>query len=61
MTRGPEAILAKGSSVEMVLDRPLTYQDTDLDFSKAPPTAPISEGGANAPQRRGWNSRIPLF
>jgi type IV secretion system protein VirB10 len=42
MTRGPEAILAKGSSVEMVLDRPLTYQQTDLDFSNAPPRSAIS-------------------
>lgn len=59
-TRGPEAILAKGSSVEMFLDRPLTYHDNDLDFSNAPPRAPISEGGTNAPQRRGSTPRIPI-
>jgi hypothetical protein len=45
-TRGPEAVLTKGSTVEMVLDRPLTFQPTDLDFEHAPPRAKLSEGQA---------------
>jgi type IV secretion system protein VirB10 len=61
LTRGPEATLAKGSSVEMVLDRPLTFEDTDLDFSNVPPVAPISEGGSRAnTQPRGWTPRVPI-
>jgi len=34
-TRGPEAVLAKGTTVEMILDRPVNFQETELDFSKS--------------------------
>ena len=37
LTRGPDVVLQKGSVVEMVLDRELTYAPTELDFSSAPP------------------------
>ena len=30
LTRGPDAILAKGSTIEMVLDRPLTFGEAEL-------------------------------
>src|SRR5215813_5645867 len=33
LTRGPDAILAKGSTIEMILDRTLTFNDAELDFS----------------------------
>jgi hypothetical protein len=32
LSRGPEAVLAKGSSLEMVLDRPLQFKASELDF-----------------------------
>lgn len=32
-TRGPEAVLTKGSTVEMVLDRPLRFDSSDLEQS----------------------------
>jgi type IV secretion system protein VirB10 len=35
-TRGPDAILAKGTTIEMMLDRTVTFEDTELDFSNAP-------------------------
>lgn len=35
-SRGPEAILPKGSSVEMVLDRPLVYTHDELNTEVAP-------------------------
>src|SRR6266567_6804429 len=34
VSRGPDAILAKGSSLEMVLDRPLLYNETELNFGQ---------------------------
>jgi hypothetical protein len=37
LTRGPDAVLAKGTAVEMILDRQLTYNSSELDFSNAPP------------------------
>jgi type IV secretion system protein VirB10 len=41
-TRGPDAVLAKGATVEMVLDRDLTFTESDLDFAnyQAPRMAP---------------------
>jgi type IV secretion system protein VirB10 len=61
LTRGPDATLTKGSTVEMVLDRPLTFGEDELNFSNAPPRAPLSEGTPAAPaqQRRGWSPRLP--
>jgi hypothetical protein len=35
VTRGPDAVLARGTTMEMVLDRPIGFQDSELDFSKA--------------------------
>ena len=45
LTRGPDAVLAKGTTVEMVLDRQLVYLDSELDFSKAPPQFRGGDGG----------------
>lgn len=61
LTRGPDATLSKGSTVEMVLDRSLTFQASDLDFSNVPPRAALSEGGARTPQqqRRRLSPGIP--
>lgn len=36
-TRGPDAILPRGSTVDMVLDRPLTFSETDLNFGNYQP------------------------
>lgn len=36
LTRGPDAVLAKGTTLEMVLDRPITFDDTELDFASTP-------------------------
>jgi type IV secretion system protein VirB10 len=34
LTRGPDAVLAKGSTIEMVLDRPLTFAATEVNFGR---------------------------
>jgi type IV secretion system protein VirB10 len=31
LSRGPDAVLAKGSTLEMVLDRPLSFEEQELD------------------------------
>jgi hypothetical protein len=59
LTRGPEAMLPRGSTVEMVLDRSLSFRDDDLDFSKAPAHAPLSEGNTPPRESRGLSSRFP--
>lgn len=40
LTRGPDAVLEKGTSVEMMLDRELIYTDSELDFSRSAPSTP---------------------
>ena len=42
LTRGPEAELAKGSTIEMVLDRPLTFAADEVNFTnyRARPLSP---------------------
>jgi hypothetical protein len=42
-TRGPDAVLSRGSTVEMVLDRSVTFSDADLNFGNyQPPHAAVS-------------------
>jgi len=36
-TRGPDAVLSKGSTVEMVLDRPVSFTDSELNFGNYQP------------------------
>jgi len=51
-TRGAEAVLAKGSTVEMVLDRKLDFNDEDITFT--PGAVRIRETGTGPlPSRRG--------
>lgn len=61
MSHGPDAMLSRGSTVEMTLDRPLQFSAGDVDFHNAPPRGNLSEGGNRpAQQQRGWPSRSPL-
>ena len=33
LSRGPDAVLAQGTTIEMVMDRPITFQVSELDFA----------------------------
>jgi type IV secretion system protein VirB10 len=59
-TRGPDAVLARGSTVEMVLDRPVTFEDNDLNFTgtQAPRSA-VSSAPAAAPASSSTRKRWP--
>lgn len=60
LSRGPDAMLTKGSTFEMILDRPLLFRDSDLDLSNAPPHASLSEGAnPNSRPASGWQPRLP--
>ena len=37
ISRGPDAVIAKGSTVEMLLDRTIVFNENDVDFTNAPP------------------------
>lgn len=60
-SRGPDAVLAKGTTIEMVLDRPVSYTPAELEFGnyqapRAANTAPAPEGSKSntvpIPRRR---------
>ena len=50
-TRGPDAVLAKGTTLEMVLDRPVQFDEGELDFSNSPARRAGSDGGGPMPSR----------
>ena len=33
LSRGPDAVLARGSTLEMVLDRPISFNENELNFN----------------------------
>ena len=47
-SRGPDAILAKGSTLEMILDRPLLFTASELDFGAAQ-MRPVADSGGSGP------------
>ena len=52
LTRGPDAVLAKGTTVEMVLDRPLEFDASELDFANTGWHHSVSDGSGPLPSRR---------
>ena len=51
LTRGPDAVLAKGTTLEMVLERPLQFDEPEIDFT-ATMTRPSNASGGPLPSRR---------
>jgi hypothetical protein len=61
LTRGPDAVLAKGTTMEMVLDRPLQFNTADIDFRNSMPRAQSSDGPGPQPSRKLQNKHFPLL
>jgi type IV secretory pathway VirB10-like protein len=60
LTRGPEAILAKGTTIEMILDRKVEFDESELDFSNSQARRGGSGDGAGpVPSRHSQPSRYP--
>jgi hypothetical protein len=57
LTRGPDAVLAKGSTIEMVLDRDVSFHDVDLNFGNYQPPPPPNPSPELPPAK---TSGIPL-
>jgi len=55
LSRGPDAVLAKGTTMEMVLDRPLQFSTADIDFHNSMPRAQSSDGPGPQPSRKSQN------
>jgi type IV secretion system protein VirB10 len=65
LTRGPDAVLAKGSTIEMVTDRAIAFAETELNFSNAPAgSGHYSDGGGGpvtpSQKQGGLSRRLPL-
>jgi hypothetical protein len=56
LTRGPEAVLARGTTMEMVLDRQLQFTPAELDFSNS---MPGSHATTAAPAQKKPQSAFP--
>lgn len=48
LTRGPDAVLAKGSTIEMVLDRPLVFAAEEVNFTSTGGAGHYSDGAGPA-------------
>jgi hypothetical protein len=64
LTRGPDAVLAKGSTIEMVLDRPLVFEASEVNFTSTGSPGHFSDGGGPVPTNRnggllGAGRRLP--
>jgi type IV secretion system protein VirB10 len=61
LSRGPDAELARGSTVEMILDRPLLFTAKETDFSGAPMAPRMSDGPGPRPKTgTAGISRFPI-
>ena len=64
LTRGPEAVLAKGTTLEMVIDRPLIFAEDELVPGAMAPRRNIGEGPGPLPSQKqnggAFGRRFPL-
>ncbi len=45
LTRGPDAVLARGTTLEMLMDRSVSYTAAEVDFTGAQTHTPQNQGG----------------
>jgi hypothetical protein len=56
LSRGPDAVLEKGSTIEMVLDRTLQFEESELDFSGTGPRRATGSGPGRTPSQKNSSS-----
>jgi len=54
LSRGPDAVLAKGTTVEMITDRPLQFAKNEIEFGMVPPGHFSNATGQAAKKESGW-------
>jgi hypothetical protein len=57
LSRGPDAMLTKGSTVEMVLDRPLVFDAKEVNFTTMAGAGHFSDGGGPVPANKNQGSQ----
>lgn len=60
LTRGPDAVLARGSTIEMVLDRPLVFAEEELDFSQSAWRPARTASGGGGPVQKQERRSLPM-
>jgi hypothetical protein len=65
LSRGPEATLPKGSTIEMVLDRQLTFNGEEVDFRNAVQPTNFTDGAGPTPAQKSGSGapglrRLPI-
>jgi type IV secretion system protein VirB10 len=60
LTRGPDAVLAQGSTIEMVLDRPLVFTPGEVNFTSINPTRIVEGAGPATKTQNGLRPRFPF-
>jgi hypothetical protein len=60
LTRGPEAVLAKGSTIEMVLDRPLVFSASEVNFPAVAGSGNFSAGPGPTPSQKNSGITNPM-
>ena len=61
LSRGPDAVLAKGTQLDMLLDRDLTFTASEINFQSGLQRISVDAAGGPVSQRdRQQNSNIPL-
>jgi len=58
-TRGPDAILSRGTTVEMVLDRQLSFAESELDFGNYQPRSGVPAAVPPAQENKGGGILLP--
>jgi type IV secretion system protein VirB10 len=59
LSRGPDAVLAQGTTLEMVLDRQLFFTEAEIDFG-AGPSRRVAPRGTAAPSSNQQRQSIPI-
>jgi type IV secretion system protein VirB10 len=60
LTRGPDAVLAKGSTIEMVLDRPLVFEAREVNFNPTGASGHYSDGPGPATAGKNASLTTPV-
>ena len=62
VTRGPDAMLTRGATVEMILDRPLQFSFEELNHGSVPYSRPQIQPAEDSPSKKGVSlpGRNPL-
>jgi len=60
LSRGPDVVLARGTTLEMVLDRPISFTEEEIENLSIPPRRPQSGSGPDARPSGRERESVPI-